>query len=252
MSSAEFVLVKVIASLVVPPGGVITLALLGIALFPFARRVATFVVLIAVMALYAFSTLIVADALHRSLYDYPALSLESGPPGEVIVVLGGGSGNRPLDHEGLRVAGGATLERLHYGASLHRRTGLPLLVTGGAAVAGTAPEAELMVRSLKNDFGIGVRFVESRSRHTAENAAFSAALLGEAGIKRIVLVTHATHMSRAVSAFEGQGLKVMPAPIIRGERRLSVFAFLPRAKALNSSAAALHEHIGRLWYRLRY
>ena len=52
MSSTEFVLVKVITSLVLPPGGVITLALLGIALFPFARRVATFVVLIAVMVLY--------------------------------------------------------------------------------------------------------------------------------------------------------------------------------------------------------
>ena len=98
------------------------------------------------------------------------------------MVLAGGSYRNPLDYEGFDTAGGGSLERLRYAVSLHRRTGLPLLATGGVTVPATPAEAELMARSLKNDFGVGARFVESRSRNTAENAAHSAALLAEAGI----------------------------------------------------------------------
>ncbi len=254
MSATEFILVKVLGSMVAPPGVVILLALLGFVLFPFARRLAALMVLVAVGSLYALSTPIVASALERGLYNYSALSLsmQAEPPAELIVVLGGGSQGTPLNHQGLQVAGGPTLERLRYAASLHRHTGLPLLVAGGSALAGTPPEAELMVRSLQDDFGIGVRFVEGRSLNTAENAAFSAALLGGSGITRVLLVTHAHHMSRSVAAFERQGLHVTPAPVVSSDGPLSFAAFLPRANALAGSAAALHEYVGSLWYWLRY
>ena len=67
-----------------------------------------------------------------------------------------------------------------------------------------------------------------------------------------MLVTHATHMSRAVGAFERQGLKVVPAPVVTGDVPLSIGAFLPRAGALAGSASAAHEYVGRLWYQVRY
>ena len=252
VSLTELLLVKALGSIVVPPGSNIMLALLGLLLRPFARRLAAVVMFVAVGSLYAFSTAIVADALERGLYEHPALSPETDlSAAEAIVVLGGGSYRDPLDDEGLDAAGSSTLERLRHAASLHRRTGLPLLVTGGT-VSGMPPEAGLMARSLKNDFGLSVRFVEDRSQNTAENAAHSAPLLAEARITHIVLVTHATHMSRAVSAFEHQGLKVVPAPVVTGDVPLSVTACLPGAGALAGSAAALREYVGRLWYQARY
>lgn len=253
MDVAEFLLTKAFGSIVVPPGANIVLALLALVLLPFARRLAALVVLVAAGSLYAFSTGVVAGALVRSLHEHPALPAGAElSTAEVIVVLGGGGHPRLLDHEGLETAGGSTLERLRYAASLHRRTGLPLLVTGGSPVSGIPPLAERMARSLKTDFGIDVRFVESRSRNTAENATRSAALLAEAGIAGIVLVTHATHMFRAAGAFESQGLKVVPAPIVAGAAPVGITAFLPRAGALAASVSALHEYIGRLWYQMRY
>ena len=254
MSYVEFLIVKVLGNLVVPPGGIIVLGLLGLMLLPFARRFAAFMLFAAVLALYGSSTGFVAGALERSLYAHPAMPPDAEVPAAgVIVVLGAGSYRDPPEYEGSDTVGRLTLERLRYAASLHRRSGLPLLVTGGRTLPGTPAEAAAMALSLEDDFGIGVRFVEDRSRNTAENAANSARMLSEAGISRIVLVTHAVHMARAVRAFEGQGLEVVPAPtVIASEGPAGAASWLPTASALARSARALHEHIGLLWYRLRY
>ena len=169
------------------------------------------------------------------------------------MVLGAGSYRDPPEYEGSDTVGRFTLERLRYAASLHRRTGLPLLVTGGRTFPGTPAEAAAMALSLKDDFGIGVRFVEDRSRNTADNAANSAQMLKGAGITQIVLVTHAIHMTRAVGAFESQGLKVVAAPTaISGSAPPGAAAWLPTGAAFARSAAAVHEYIGLIWYRLRF
>ena len=240
MSETELLLVRTVESIVTPPGGNVLLALLGLLLLPRARRLAAVTLLVALGSLYALSTSAVASALAWSLDAYPALAPGSDlRAAEAIVVLGAGRGGR-------------TLERLRYAASLHRRTRLPLLVTGGRRTPDTPTEGARMAQSLRNDFHVGVRFVENRSLNTAENAAYSAALLAAAGISRIVLVTHGTHMIRAVDAFEDQGLTVAPAPIRPGPVRRGLVAFLPSVGALAGSVAAIHEYLGRVWYRLRY
>ena len=254
MSYVEFLLVKVLGNFVVPPGGIIVLGVLGLMLIPFARRFAAFLLLITVISLYALSTGFVAGALERSLYEHPPLSADAGlPAAGAIVVLGAGSYRDPPEYAAPDTVGPLTLERLRYAASLHRRSGLPLLVAGGTTLPGTPAEAKAMELSLNDDFGIGVRFVEDRSRNTTENAVLSAALLAPAGISRIVLVTHAIHMSRALRSFEEQGLDVVPAPtVFSGVAPVSAASWLPTASALARSALALHEHVGLLWYRLRY
>lgn len=252
MNVTELFLVRTVENIVMPPGGNILLALLGLLLLPRARRLATIVLLVALGSLYALSTSVVAGTLAWSLRAHPALAPGSElRPAEAIVVLAAGGAVR-RDDRGVPTAGGQTLERLRYAAALHRRTGLPLLVTGGSLTPGAPTGAELMVRSLGNDFHVGVRFVEDRSLNTAENAAYSAALLAAAGITRIVLVTHGVHMIRAVGAFEGQGLAVVPAPIGRRSIPIKFTAFLPSASALTHSVGAIHEYLGRVWYRLRY
>ena len=251
MSATELFLVRTVESIVMPPGGNVLLALLGLLLLPRARRLAVVTLLVALGSLYALSTSVAASTLAWSLRAHPALAPGSElRAAEAIVVLAAGAVRR--DDLGVPTAGGQTLERLRHAASVHRRTGLPLLVTGGSLTPGMPTEAELMVRSLRNDFHVGVRFVENRSLNTAENAAYSAALLAAAGITRIVLVTHGVHMIRAVGAFESQGLTVVPAPIGRRSIPITFTAFLPSASALTRSVGAIHEYLGRVWYRLRY
>ncbi len=69
------------------------------------------------------------------------------------------------------------------------------------------------------------------------------------------LVTHFWHMPRSVAAFHAAGLEVVPAPMgFFGPKpsHRGVLAVLPRTEPLCFSGAALHEWVGRLWYRVRY
>jgi uncharacterized SAM-binding protein YcdF (DUF218 family) len=108
---------------------------------------------------------------------------------------------------------------------------------------------------LENELNVPVRWLEERSRNTAENASYSAEILRNENIAAVVLVTHAAHMPRAVDAFEKHGVEVYAAPTGRrtGHRgTASVQNWLPSSGALDRSRIALHEILGRIWYRIRY
>lgn len=148
-----------------------------------------------------------------------------------------------------------TLERLRYAATLGRKTGLPILVSGGQVFKrNEPPESVLMAGVLEKEFNIAVRWQEGRSRNTAENALYSRILLQALNIDRIVLVTHAFHMSRALTEFKRVGFDVQPAPTgyLSTEENLSLLSFIPSAQALTVSSFVFHEYLGLLWYRLRY
>ena len=204
--------------------------------------------------LFALSTPLVASALMRQLEkNITALPLDGARSAEAIVILGGGVYHDAPEYA-TDTVGGLTLERLQYGAYLQRKTGLPLLVTGGSP-EGDTPEADLMQHSLEQDFKVPVRWVETRSLDTAQNAQFSAAILKAEGISRVLVVSHAWHLPRAQIAFTAHGLTMIAAPTrfgyVHGSRPgPQIFNYLPQARALLKSHFALHELLGILWYRL--
>ena len=96
-----------------------------------------------------------------------------------------------------------------------------------------------------------VRWTEERSHTTRENARFSAEILGREGIKKVAVVTHAWHMPRAIEVCEAVGFEVLPAPMSPATPPANLRdAVIPRASSLRDSSWAIHEWIGRLWYRL--
>ncbi|MBN8510664.1 MAG: YdcF family protein, partial [Burkholderiales bacterium] len=145
--------------------------------------------------------------------------------------------------------------RLRYGLWLARETGLPVAFSGGvghAAVDGPA-EAEIAARIAARDFGRPLRWAESGSRDTRENAEHSVALLRRSGVNRIVLVTHGWHMARSAQAFEqaalrqGVGLAIVPAPMGLGEGDLrGVLHWLPSLAGYRLTTVVLREWLGRL------
>ena len=174
---------------------------------------------------------------------------------EAIVVLSAGRHYDAPEAGGRDIVGPLTLERLRYGAQLHRATGLPVLMTGGAPEDGErAPLAELMRRSFEQDFGLPVAWTEAESTNTAENAFLSAAILLPLGIDRVYVVTHAWHMPRARFIFEQAGFTVVPAGTahMRPLTVLDLYHFLPQANGLQASYYAMHELLGLAWYHLRY
>lgn len=246
---------KFVAALLLPPLNVLLLLALAIGW----RRRPTrgcIALCLGAMLLVVQSMPLVADQLCRWVEVYPPVSPDQvrSADADAILVLAGGW-RRAQEYAGTRV-NGLTLERLAYGVWLHRRTGLPLAVTGGK-VFGTEEVAEgrLMERALVEQFGVMPRWVEAHSRNTAENAANSARMLAADGVSSIVLVTQAFHMSRAVAAFENQGLQVLPAPtgFCGGTGSdIGLSDLVPDAAALRRSYLAMHELLGAAWYRWRY
>jgi len=171
---------------------------------------------------------------------------------QAIVVLAAGRLRAAPEYGDRDIPDHIALARLRYAAHLHRRTGLPILVSGGAPRAGATSLAEAMATALREDFGVPVRWVEDRSRNTAENAAFSGALLRQEKVERVLLVTDAMHMERARTVFQGSGLQVTDAPtMFFGEQARGLGAWVPSAEGMRRAWYASYELIGIAWYRVR-
>ncbi len=247
---------KAAGILLMPPGIVVVLTLVGLLLWRRSHYAGTALIGIGAGALLVLSLPVTGIALLGRLEDgvtvLPIVDASLRARAEAIVVLGGGRDIDAPEYGGDTV-NAATLERLRYAARLQRATGLPLLVSGGSVFGEAVPEAELMRRALLEDFQIRPAWVEARSRTTYENALYARAILEAAGITRVLLVTHAWHMPRAVWAFHQAGLEVLMAPTSFSSAYASrtVLDWLPTARGLFLSSRALHEQIGLVWYRWR-
>lgn len=238
-------------TLAMPPTGFVVLIAIGL-LFArsrprFGRGVAwAGLVLLILMGMPAVSSGMLI-ALERDLPTVPPV----GQPPQAIIILGGEVIRARDEALGTR-PGLLTLDRLRTGARLHRKTGLPILVTGGVTQPGSEPVGRVMQKSLQDDFQTPAKWLEPKSSDTWENARFSADILRAEGITSVYVVTHAWHMQRALLAFQGTGLTVTAAPTSLDEPLgPDLFDFIPRASGWQTSYYALHEWIGYAWYKLR-
>ncbi|PTD95933.1 YdcF family protein [Pseudothauera lacus] len=242
---------KLLAAAILPPLGPLLLIAFGLLLWQRRPRSARVLAWGGLLLALALSTPVTVGLALRPLEPPRAVSTDELARAQAIVVLGGGKrsygpefGGETLNHH--------SLERVRYGAWLARRSGLPVLVSGGAPT-GKVPEASLMEQALVDEFGVDVRWTETASRDTRENARHSAVLLRAAGIERIALITHAAHMARSRAEFEAAGVEVIAAPTAwlggAGEPPHAL-DFLPGAGAAHAGWFATHEWLGRLAYRI--
>ncbi|MBP6189364.1 MAG: YdcF family protein [Azonexus sp.] len=243
-----------ISTLLLPPGnGLALLCLAGL----FRRRRWAFGLAVAATVLTITQCVpAVARLLIAPLENQSAAIAPNAPKPEAgaIVILGSGVATHAMEY-GSDTANDRTLIRTRYGATLARRYDLPVLVTGGKLPDTEASEADIMAGILRNEFGVEVRWQEAGSLNTAGNAALSAPMLKAAGVRRIVLVTHAFHMPRAKLLFERAGLEVIPAPTAFFSHATFDWLltdFLPQTKALQISYYALHERLGMAWIALTH
>jgi uncharacterized SAM-binding protein YcdF (DUF218 family) len=245
-----------LTTLVLPPAS--PLLLIGLGLLLAARKKATglMLVFVATVLLWLLSCHAVAVSLSRSLLpQYPPLqvaTLKAGPV-QAIVVLGGGVHPEAPEY-GEAQASLPAAARLRYGVWLARQTGLPVAFAGGlgwgAADTQTLSEGEVARRAALQDYGLALRWIDSQSRDTGENARFLQALMQKDKVQRIALVTHAWHMGRSVRAFESAGFTVTPAPTgFTLPSRNSMLEWLPSSDGLDASRVVLKEWLGLLVQR---
>src|SRR5262245_6082397 len=159
------------------------------------------------ITLVVLSTPAVAYRLRGSLeWQYAGLK-ERPPDAGAIVVLGGGvlpvDGPRTvaeLDDDSLRRCLRAA-ELYHDGAPC------PVLVSGGKDDTDPGPACAQVMNDLLVRLGVLASdiIVEDQSRSTYENAVESRRLLDDRQLGKIVLVTSALHLPRAVACFQKLG-----------------------------------------------
>lgn len=252
----ELLLSKALAQLLLPPGGLILLAALGIVFWQ--KWWGRAAVALSLCLFWLLSCAPVRDMLIEPLeQQYPAIALTL-PHSEqtAIVLLGGGVYEKAPEYGGTDQLSPHALQRTVYAADLAIRSGLPVFASGGTPLsADTMPEGEVMrLWLLRLNVPMASVFAESSSNNTWENATRMKAILEEKKINRVVLVTSAWHMPRAAWCFAQQGFEVIPAPAdyIGGRGDYDLRSYLPHWGVLGDSGLALREYLGTIWYRIRY
>jgi uncharacterized SAM-binding protein YcdF (DUF218 family) len=187
-------------------------------------------------------------------WSFPPLRRMPDDAGAIVVLS---ASMNPADSVRPEAALGTdTYVRCIHATEVYRRRSMPVIVSGGEVSPGLSGPS---CAKLMCDFLImeGVNALDLRmepnSHSTYENAVECRKLLERQGIKKIILVTEATHMRRAVSCFRKQRIEAIPAPCDHRatDFEFSILNFLPSPTAADGVSDSVHEWLGLAWYRFR-
>ena len=263
MSDLFVFLSKFLPLLVYPLG--LAFILIGLALFLGRRpRLQRAFLILALLALFLGGNRWVSAALARSL-EWRYLPPAAIPQAEAIVLLAGGT--EPQEYPRQTVEQNGAADRVFYAAHLYHQGAAPNILLSGGLIdwqsQSGSPTQEMA--SILELLGVPAQalWFEPDSRNTYESAVFSARMLGERGIHKILLVTSAIHMPRSVKLFEAQNLEVIPVPtdflvtqnnweqMFNPDLRSQLIGLIPSAGNLSMTTLALKEHFGILVYNIR-
>jgi uncharacterized SAM-binding protein YcdF (DUF218 family) len=204
---------------------------------------------------WTLSTPVAVRLLARTLtHGYAPIAAASEVEGaSAIVLLGAGSINIRAFGQQLPIVTITTGLRAIEAARLYRLIGSPLVIASGGVTrggAGAAPEAEAMVRALRDLDVPPDRIVsESRSKNTRDEAIEVAGILRARGITRFVLVTSPTHMRRSMTVFEAYGMHPIAAVApLSGDHSEQGYGLVPSESAIWIGDDFVYEWAARLYY----
>ncbi len=260
----NFLFLSKLLPLFVYPLGLVCIFLLVALFLDFKRSKFTFIpILLALVLLLTTGNSRVSNYLLKSL-EWQYLPSQELTTADAIVVLGGSTNSvaYPRVLPDLNEHG----DRLVYAAQLYQDGKAPLIVLSGGRInwfGNGESEAKDMSQILKL-MGIPSEAIiqEGNSVNTHENAIFTQKILEEQGIKKILLVTSAFHIPRALKIFQHLGINTIPAPTdfyvsqqefqeVDYSLESSILSFIPNTKSLDRTTMVIKEYIGTIVYWLR-
>jgi len=214
-------------------------------------------VCLALLILYFASIPLVGDRSIGWLESrYPAVAITQVESADAIVVLGGIFG--PPVADGMLPNLSESVERLEAGIVLMQAGKASQLVfTGGrwpwenrARLEGEDSKTQAILRGVPAEKILVTREVGN----TADESRAVSELMQKHRWRRIILVTTAWHMPRAVRLFKRAGVDcvIFPVDFRRDvQRRMAVLDFVPSADALHNTETALRECYGSAFYALK-
>lgn len=174
---------------------------------------------------------------------------------DAAILLTGLVADRPTEDRGVRSYGDAVERMLATFELLRSGRARFAIITGGAPAGSTTTDEARVIADQLADWGIAKDrlIVEDRALNTRENAVEASRIAREHRLERLVIVTSAFHMPRALACFRAVDLAVDALPVdyraFDPSRHGSTW--LPRAIFLADSTDALREMAGGVVYRAR-
>lgn len=248
-----FVLSKCLPILLMPLGASMILL---VAALRWRRRL---LILFPVLILYIFGAPITADLVMRSLEDrYPHKSPAQCPLSDSIFVFGGTLSLRDYATTGPNWNEAA--DRFDKALSIYVAGKAPLIVFSGGSerYEGGPDEGEILQgEALRRGIPESAILITHKTWNTESEARILCDLALQRKWKRVLLVTSAYHMPRAMLLSASCKVERVPVPVAyQTPAPSTVWAFrrpeyyLPQARALAISETALHEYWGMSFYGL--
>jgi uncharacterized SAM-binding protein YcdF (DUF218 family) len=245
---------KLLAQLVYPANIVLWLMIVAFVLILLRHtKSAGFSLFLAIAAVFVGSSPIALALYQAHERQYLPIAIDTTSVADAIVLLAGDVGIPASPRVETQIHGNRVIHSLR----LYRAGKAPLVIVSGGNVfsqQGLESEAEYTARLLE-EFGVPREAIvlDRVSRNTRENALETARLVGKHGLGKVLLVTSAFHMPRAVASFQSVGIKVIPSPssISAELARPRVLDWIPTMDGLDSLKSLVHEKLGILVYRAR-
>lgn len=251
-----YIVGKVVQFLIAPINIVLFLLVLALLFRRRAPKLSGWSLFLGVALLYVSANELTAFLLMRGLeHQYPVITSTDVPPAEAIVALGGTVYPIKFPRVEAEEISGSRMLRV---SRLFHAGKAPVIVCSGGTLykssLGTERSEAEDIRDVLMSHQVpeSALLLEKSSWNTNENAKATAKILREKGIKKIILVTSAFHMPRAVALFEREGFEVIAAPSDARAAGLGINLgiFLPSSEALRRTTLAINEYVGYYGYKL--
>lgn len=223
------------------------------------RKDRSFFIAVTVLNLIFFSSPAVADLLMSSLEDrYPYRSVAACPQTDAVFVFGGMLG--PRDRADGSVAWNEAAERFDRALEIMRAGKAHVLVLSGGAerYPGGGDEGELLSQeAIVRGLAPQQIIVTGISDNTEQESHALCGLVTRQHWRKVLLVTSAFHMARAMRLSEKCSAELIPVPVAYqtpgrqtwwAYKRLEYY--IPQAQGLSTSERALREYLGMSVYSL--
>lgn len=212
-------------------------------------------VAIAIFLVTGNPTLATALYAHHERTHLP-LPVADYPRVDAIIALGGSLGP-PLPPR-LSPELYSSADRLLHAARLYHAGRAPRVILAGGNVFPQPgiEEESFYAAKLLEEWGVPASaiLIEDQSRNTYQNAVNTKKLVDKNGIGKVLLVTSAIHMPRALAVFRSNGIDALPAPTdyaIVGQNEPELLSWLPSIGSVQAVTGVIHENLGLLVYRYK-
>jgi uncharacterized SAM-binding protein YcdF (DUF218 family) len=245
---------KILPFFILPLGLTFILVMAGVV---FRRRLFC---IVGLLLLWLSSMPVTSDFMMRAVEGWEVrVPADAMPMANAIVVLSSGRVLAPSDPS---VSEWDDPDRFFGGIELYKARRAPLIIFTGGWVPwgpGLEPEGQVLIRYAM-DQGVPKEHLLTKdkvSNTEGEATAVAELLRKREGLhtpSRILLVTSAYHMRRAMMLFKRAGLEVIPFRVdfqVSEGRKLSILDFMPQGDSLRQTETALREVYGYLYYLVK-